>query len=191
LIPDPVRCGQSNPQLRAAHLDFSYQVIDLSHIHPQLGPYRPIARLTLHLMQFARSPGKPFAFAVQAELWLSVPKSFHSQFWHYLYSLRHLDKQTMKAEILSMQNETLREEGLSFAEYLQAEGKAEGEIKGRLEQARSAVLKCAEARFGEVPYSLREHLATEASLERLDQAIVSAARAESLDTFLRSLGLAR
>jgi hypothetical protein len=170
-------------------------VIDLSRIHPHVGPYRPIARLTLHLMQFARAPGTPFAVAVEAELWLAVPKPYHAQFWHYLLSLRHLDKQTVKTELISMQNETLREEGLSYAEFLHAEGEAKGEAKGkaegRLEQARSAVIKCAEARFGELPYSVQEHVAAETSLERLDQAIVSAARAESLDAFLRSIDLAR
>jgi hypothetical protein len=185
------------------HLDFTYHVIDLSRLELAHALYRPVARLTLHLMQFARATGTPFAVAVQADLWLAVPKPFHSQFWHYLFSLRHLDKETMKAEILSMQNETLREEGLSFAEYLLAEGKtegiakgiakgiAEGEAKGRLHQARSAVLTCTEARFGEVPHRLRDHVASEASLERLELAIIAASRAESLAALLRALDLAR
>jgi hypothetical protein len=186
---------QRNPRLRAAHLDFSYHVIDLSRIALEKAPYRPVARLTLHLMQFARAPGTPLAVAVQADLWLAVPRHAHNQFWHYLFNLHHLDRQTLKAEIIAMQDERLRETGMSFAEYLLAEGEAKGEArgeaKGRLEQARSAVIKCSEARFGEAPYSLHEYIAGEASLERLDAALVAAARADSLAAFLGTLGLPR
>jgi predicted transposase YdaD len=181
----------TNPQLRAAHLDFLYHVVDLSLIDAVRPTIRPAARLTLHLMKFAREPGTPLRVALRADLWLPVPPTEQEAFWHYLFSLRHLDKHSMKSEILSMENEALRATGLSFAEHLLAEGKAEGKAEGRAEQARTGVLRCVQTRFGEVPYPLEEFLAAESSLERLDAALVAAIRADSLESLLGTLGLQR
>ncbi|MCX6926255.1 MAG: hypothetical protein NT154_24065 [Verrucomicrobia bacterium] len=63
-----------------------------------------------------------------------------------------------------------------------------GRVEGRVEALRTAALEVLEARFGEVPYELREELqalGNETALKRLPRL---AAVATGLDDFRRQLG---
>jgi hypothetical protein len=68
------------------------------------------------------------------------------------------------------------------------EGRTEGRTEGRAEALRAAALDFLEARFGEVPYELREELqalGNETTLKRLPRL---AAAVTGLDDFRRQLG---
>ena len=67
------------------------------------------------------------------------------------------------------------------------EGRVEGRVEGQMEALRTATLEILEARFGDVPYELREELQTltdETVLKRLPR---MAAVATGLDDFHRQL----
>ena len=69
----------------------------------------------------------------------------------------------------------------------QAEGRAEGRAEGQAEALRTAALEVLEARFGDIPYELREQLqalTNETHLKRLPRL---AALATDLDDFRRRL----
>ena len=68
-----------------------------------------------------------------------------------------------------------------------AEGRVEGQAEGRADGFRNATLEVLEARFGEIPYELREELQalrTESVLKRLPRL---AALVTELDDFSRQL----
>ena len=68
-----------------------------------------------------------------------------------------------------------------------AEGQAEGRAEGQAEALRTAAVEVLEARFGDIPYELREQLqalTNETHLKRLPRL---AALATDLDTFRRQL----
>ena len=68
-----------------------------------------------------------------------------------------------------------------------AEGRVEGRVEGRAEALRTAALEILEARFGDIPYELREELqamGNETVLKRLPRL---AAVATGLDDFRRQL----
>jgi hypothetical protein len=76
---------------------------------------------------------------------------------------------------------------MTYVTNIERRGRAEGRVEGRVEALRTAVLEILEARFGEVPYELREELqalGNETVLKRMPRL---AAVATSLDDFRRKL----
>jgi hypothetical protein len=60
--------------------------------------------------------------------------------------------------------------GMTIAEALKAEGMAEGQAKGRLEEARDMLLALLEEKFGPVPEPLRQRIGATTDLARLHAA---------------------
>ena len=76
---------------------------------------------------------------------------------------------------------------MKYVTSIERRGRAEGRVEGRAEALRTAALEILEARFGDVPYELREELqamANETVLKRLPRL---AAVATGLDDFRRQL----
>lgn len=65
-------------------------------------------------------------------------------------------------------------------------GRQEGQ-EGRQEKSREAITDVLEARFGELPYDLREQLARTSAPDRLKSLLGLAATAESLTKFQAAL----
>ena len=76
---------------------------------------------------------------------------------------------------------------MKYVTSIERRGRAEGRVEGRTEALRTAALEFLEARFGDVPYELREELqamGNEPVLKRLPRL---AAVATGLDDFRRQL----
>lgn len=71
----PSTLGQ-DADLRSQDLDFAYHLIDLSSLPYSKLHYRPEARLTLHLLTWARDAEAPVAVALETGIWrLGVRKA--------------------------------------------------------------------------------------------------------------------
>jgi predicted transposase YdaD len=76
---------------------------------------------------------------------------------------------------------------MPYVTSIERRGRAEGRAEGRIQTLRETILDSLEARFGEVPYELRERIqaiADEAELKRLHR---QAALAESMSAFQSKL----
>jgi predicted transposase YdaD len=187
----PSTLGQ-DADLRAQHLDFAYHLIDLSALpYPKIH-YRPVARLTLHLLKWARDTDAPVAVALEASVWRAVAHQELVHFFRYMLRQRPLDKKTMKTELLTMKDETLRTTALSTYDQLllegEARGEARGEVKGKVEGVREAVVDVLAERFGEVPYVVRERLGEVREIEQLHQLLRAAVVVTSIAGFEARLG---
>jgi hypothetical protein len=183
----PSTLGQ-DADFRAQHLDFAYHLIDLSALPYSELHYQPVARLTLHLLKWARDSDAPVAVALEASLWRPVAHEELVHFFRYLLRQRPLDNQPMKTELLAMKDDTLRTTALSTYDKLLLEGEARGaarsEAKGKADGLREAVLDVLSERFGEVPYAVRERLAEIDDLDRLRTLHRSAISVASIGAFL-------
>ena len=92
-------------------------------------------------------------------------------------------EQAFDEQLLQYEKEKRMPYVTSIERLGQAKGQAKGLAEGRRQSLREGIVDVLEARFGEVPYELRERifaLAEEAELKRLHR---QAALAESLPAF--------
>ena len=101
--------------------------------------------------------------------------------------LHHMQAQRAKTKGRTLRSQYIalgRKEGKIEG---RTEGKVEGRTEGRAEALRASILDFLEARFGEIPYALREAILAIDSPDALAPLPRVAAKADSLEAFRRSL----
>jgi len=166
---------------------FHHALLDLTSFDPATEGDDTRLVAVLQLMKLARQKELLRFFE-----WLAgypadeLPESLLGKMLLYaLHADSDLDVETIYHTLSA--NPELEKNTMSVAEKLKAEGRQEGELRGRLISLRENVMEVLELRFGEIPTGLRESIEEQADEAKLRQLHRLAIQSDNLDVFAEGL----